>query len=244
MKRKPYFCHVKKVVTQLSVNVKKNIKMKIKVFEFNLIAVNTYILYDKTGECVIVDPACYYPDEQRALIKYINDKNLVVKHVLNTHLHFDHVFGANFIESQFHVKMEAHKADEFLIESMNDQLAMFGFKPNDDYVPTINKYLNEDDVIEFGNQKLSIIHVPGHSPGSIVFYNKEEHFIVSGDVLFNGSIGRTDLLQSSHKDLIEGIKTKLFTLPDKTIVYPGHGPATTIGKEKKSNPFFKMASII
>ena len=212
--------------------------MKIKVFEFNPIAVNTYILHDKTGECVIVDAACFYPDEQRALFNYINDKNLIIKHVLNTHLHFDHVFGVNFIESQFHMKMEAHKADEFLLETMNEQLAMFGFKPNEDFVPTVAKYIDENDIIEFGNQKLSIIHVPGHSPGSIVFYNKAENLIVSGDVLFSGSIGRTDLPKSNHDELLEGIRTKLFTLPDNTIVYPGHGPATTIGKEKKTNPFF------
>ena len=113
--------------------------MKIKIFEFNPIAVNTYVLYDKTGECVIVDPACCYPNEQQALAKFINDKKLVVKHILNTHLHFDHVFGVNFVEKQFGVKMQAHKADEFLLETMNEQLAMFGFTPNGDYVPTVGK---------------------------------------------------------------------------------------------------------
>lgn len=213
--------------------------MKIKIFEFNPIAVNTYVLYDKTGECVIVDPACFYPNEQQALAKFINDKKLVVKHILNTHLHFDHVFGVNFVEKQFGVKMQAHKADEFLLETMNEQLAMFGFTPNGDYVPTVGKYIDENDTIEFGNQKLSIMHVPGHSPGSIVFYNKEQNVAVSGDVLFNGSIGRTDLPQGNHHQLIDGIKTKLLVLPPNTVVYPGHGPATNIKGEMRSNPFLQ-----
>lgn len=212
--------------------------MKIKVFEFNPVAVNTYVLHDETGECVIVDPACFYPDEQHALFNYINDNSLIIKHVINTHLHFDHVFGVNFIENQFHIKMQAHKDDEFLLETMADQMAMFGFKMNGNAIPKIWKYINENDIIEFGNQTLTIMHVPGHSPGSIVFYNKKENLIVSGDVLFNGSIGRTDLPRCSHEDLIKGIRTKLFTLPENTIVYPGHGPATTIGKEIKTNPFF------
>ena len=216
--------------------------MKVKKFEFNPIAVNTYVLYDQTGECVIVDSACFYPFEQQDLVKFINDNQLVVKHVINTHLHFDHVFGVNFVVREFGEKMQAHKADEFLLETMNDQLAMFGFTPNGDYVPTVDKYIDENDVIEFGNQKLSIIHVPGHSPGSVVFYNKEQNIVVSGDVLFNGSIGRTDLPQGNHQQLIDGIKTKLLTLPENTFVYPGHGPATTIKGEMKSNPFLADTS--
>lgn len=213
--------------------------MKVKVFEFNPIAVNTYVLYDKAGECVIIDAACFYPDEQRELFNFINNKNLVIKHVLNTHLHFDHLFGVNFIEKQFEVQMKAHKADEFLLTSIKDQLASFGFTPKDDYTPTIGKYIDEDDIIEFGNQKLSIIHVPGHSPGSIVFYSQDNGIVVSGDVLFNGSIGRTDLFQGNHNQLIDEIKTKLLTLPGDTVVYPGHGPATTIKREIKSNPFLQ-----
>lgn len=213
--------------------------MNIKVFEFNPIAVNTYVLYDETGECVIIDAACFFPKEQQELLGFINDNKLVVKHLLNTHLHFDHVFGINFIEEQFDVKMKAHKADEFLLASMQQQMAMFGFPANGKYVPTLGEYIDENDIIEFGNQKLSIISVPGHSPGSIVFYNKEKDLVVSGDVLFNGSIGRTDLPQGDHNLLIDGIKTKLLTLPEDTVVYPGHGPATTIRGEGKMNPFLQ-----
>ena len=213
--------------------------MNIKVFEFNPIAVNTYVLYDETGECVIIDAACFFPNEQQELLSFINDNNLVVKHLLNTHLHFDHVFGVNFIEAQFDVKMKAHKADEFLLASMQQQMAMFGFPANGKYIPTMGEYIDENDIVEFGNQKLSIMSVPGHSPGSIVFYNKKENLVVSGDVLFNGSIGRTDLPQGDHNLLIDGIKTKLLVLPEDTVVYPGHGPSTTIKGEKQMNPFLQ-----
>lgn len=213
--------------------------MNIKVFEFNPIAVNTYVLYDETGECVIIDAACFFPNEQQELLSFINNNKLVVKHLLNTHLHFDHVFGVNFMEEQFDVKMKAHKADEFLLASMQQQMAMFGFPANGKYIPTMGEYIDENDIIEFGNQKLSIMSVPGHSPGSIVFYNKKENLIVSGDVLFNGSIGRTDLPQGDHNLLIDGIKTKLLVLPEDTVVYPGHGPSTTIKGEKQMNPFLQ-----
>lgn len=213
--------------------------MNIKIFEFNPIAVNTYVLYDETGECVIVDPACFFPNEQQELLKFINEKKLVVKHLLNTHLHFDHVFGVNFIEAQFDVKMKAHKADKFLLANMEQQMVMFGFPANGDYIPTLTNYIDENDIIEFGNQKLTIMHVPGHSPGSLVFYNKQEGVVVSGDVLFNGSIGRTDLPQGDHNSLIDGIKRKILTLPDNTVVYPGHGPATSVEGEKRINPFLQ-----
>ena len=213
--------------------------MNIKVFEFNPIAVNTYVLYDETGECVIIDAACFFPNEQQELLSFISDNKLVVKHLLNTHLHFDHVFGVNFMEEQFDVKMKAHKADEFLLASMQQQMAMFGFPANGKYIPTMGEYIDENDIIEFGNQKLSIMSVPGHSPGSIVFYNKKENLVISGDVLFNGSIGRTDLPQGDHNLLIDGIKTKLLVLPEDTVVYPGHGPSTTIKGEKQMNPFLQ-----
>ncbi len=213
--------------------------MNIKVFEFNPIAVNTYVLYDETGECVIIDAACFFPNEQQELLSFINNNKLVVKHLLNTHLHFDHVFGVNFMEEQFDVKMKAHKADEFLLASMQQQMAMFGFPANGKYIPTMGEYIDENDIIEFGNQKLSIMSVPGHSPGSIVFYNKKENLVISGDVLFNGSIGRTDLPQGDYNLLIDGIKTKLLVLPEDTVVYPGHGPSTTIKGEKQMNPFLQ-----
>lgn len=211
--------------------------MKIKTFEFNPLGVNTYVLYDKTGECVVIDASCFFPDERELLLNFILDNNLVVKHLLNTHLHFDHVFGVNFMASQFGLKLQVHPDDVFLLDNLPQQLQMFGFNTNVDYTPEIGNYLKENDIISFGEQQLKVLHVPGHSPGSIVFYNEKEKFAVVGDVLFNGSIGRTDLPGGNFDQLIEGIRTKLFTLPDDTEIYSGHGPKTTIGQEKKYNPF-------
>ena len=216
--------------------------MKIKTFEFNPLGVNTYVLYDKTGECVVIDASCFFPDERELLLNFILDNNLVVKHLLNTHLHFDHVFGVNFMASQFGLKLQVHPDDVFLLDNLPQQLQMFGFNTNVDYTPEIGNNLKENDIIAFGEQELKIIHVPGHSPGSIVFYNEKEKFAVVGDVLFNGSIGRTDLPGGNFDQLIEGIRTKLFTLPDDTEIYSGHGPKTTIGQEKKYNPFVGIES--
>ena len=212
--------------------------MEIKTFEFNPLGVNSYVLSDETGECVIIDAACYYPDEKALLINYIVDNDLVVKHLLNTHLHFDHVFGVNALSSYFGLTLESHDGDEVLLDNMKGQMKLFGIpENNDDYVPEIGKTLYEGDEINFGNQTLKVFHIPGHSPGSIAFYNKSNASVFSGDVLFRGSIGRTDLVGGNFEELVDGINTKLFILPDETKVYPGHGPSTTIGYEKKNNPF-------
>lgn len=212
--------------------------MKVKTFEFNSLAVNTYVVSDDSKECVIIDPACYYPDEKEVLLNYIYDNDFRIKHIVNTHLHFDHIFGVNFLTSQFELKFEAHKGDEFLLDDLSRQLEMFGFPTGVDYKPQIGNYLQENDTLTFGNQALKVLHVPGHSPGSVVFYHPQTPCVFVGDVLFNSAIGRTDLPGGNFNQLIDAIKNKLFTLPDDTVVYPGHGPITTIGNEKKHNPFF------
>lgn len=209
--------------------------MKVKIFEFNPISENTYVAYDETKECVIIDAGCFFPDEKAYLLDFIIDNDLVVKRLLNTHLHFDHVFGNTFIEEQFGLTTEANQGDEFLLEQMPKQLEMFGFKDQGGKIPKIGKYLNENDVVTFGKQKFIVLQIPGHSPGSIVFYNQDAGCVFVGDVLFRGSVGRTDLAGGSHQQLIEGIKSKLLKLPKETIVYSGHGPLTTIGDEIKSN---------
>lgn len=211
--------------------------MKIKSFEFNPVSENTYVIYDDTKECVIIDAGCYYHEEKTTLLNFIVDNELVVRHIINTHLHFDHVLGLNFVMDQFKLKLQAHKDDEFLLEQLKSQLQMFGFPDNGEAAPQIGKYLTEEDVVKFGNQELKIFHVPGHSPGSIVFYNEAAGCIIAGDVIFRGSVGRTDLPGGSHGQLIRGIKEKLLILPDETVVYPGHGPSSTIGYEKENNPF-------
>lgn len=157
-------------------------------------------------------------------------------------MHFDHIFGVNFLASQFGLKLLVHRDDIVLLENLSQQLQLFGFNTNVDYRPEIGGFLAENDVVSFGEQQLKVLHVPGHSPGSIVFYNEKEKLALVGDVLFNGSIGRTDLLEGSFEQLTEGIRTKLFTFPDDTEVYPGHGPKTTIGQERRYNPFVGTGS--
>lgn len=211
--------------------------MKIKAFEFNPLGVNTYVLYDENRDCIIFDAASIFPEENETLLRFIDDNNLEVKRLINTHLHFDHIFGANLISERYKIMLEAHKDDLFLLDSLEQQMQMFGFNSEREYKPKIENFLSENEIIVLGDQELKIIHVPGHSPGSLVFYNEVEEFMIAGDVLFNGSIGRTDLVGGNFDQLIEGIQSKLFILPDNTVVYPGHGPSTTIGREKKHNPF-------
>jgi glyoxylase-like metal-dependent hydrolase (beta-lactamase superfamily II) len=170
------------------------------------------------------------------LLDFILDNDLVVKHLLNTHLHFDHVFGNKFIEERLGMLTHANAKDEFLLEKMSTQLKMFGF-PGEAEKPSIGSYIQENDVIYFGNQKLVVLEVPGHSPGSVVFYSEDGQCAFVGDVLFRGSIGRTDLEGGNLAQLLEGIQQKLFRLPSDTIVYSGHGPSTTIGYEQRSNPY-------
>lgn len=212
--------------------------MSVKSFAFNPVQVNTYIIYDDTKECVIVDPGCFFPQEKEILLNFIQNNNLKVVKIINTHLHFDHTLGLNFTLEKFGFETEAHQADEFLLEQLPQQLQMFGFGQQTEPTPRIGKYLNENDIIEFGNQKLKALHVPGHSPGSLVFYNEAEGYAIVGDVLFSGSIGRTDLAGGDMNQLLDGIRKKIFTLPDETVIYSGHGPATSVGKEKITNPFF------
>ena len=212
--------------------------MRIKRFEFNMFPVNCYILSDETKEAVIIDAGCFYEEEKQALKKYIDDNGLNVKHLLNTHLHLDHIFGNPFLLKEYGLKAEANQADEFWLNQADAQARMFGFQLPEPPVP-LGKYVCDGDVITFGNTKLEAIHVPGHSPGSIVYYCKEENCLFSGDVLFQGSIGRADLTGGNFDALREHICSRLFVLPGDTTVYPGHGDPTTIGIEKKNNPFFR-----
>lgn len=212
--------------------------MQVQSFEFNPVSENTYVVYDETKECVIIDAGCFFPEEKAELAHFIESNGLEIKHIINTHLHFDHVLGLNFVIDKYGLPLEAHKGDEPLLLNLKAQLQMFGFPDMGEPTPQIGKYLTEDDIIEFGNQKFKILHVPGHSLGSIVFYNEEAECAFVGDVLFRESIGRTDLEGGNLDTLLAGIKQKLFSLPENTVVYSGHGPSTTIGYEKQNNPFF------
>ncbi|MEG1838974.1 MAG: MBL fold metallo-hydrolase [Bacteroidaceae bacterium] len=212
--------------------------MKIKRFEFNMFPVNCYVLSDDTKEAVVIDAGCFYQEEKQALKNYITNNGLIVKHLLCTHLHLDHIFGNPFMLKEFGLKAEANQSDEFWLEQAPKQSRMFGFKLEEETVP-LGHYICDGDIITFGKTRLEAIHVPGHSPGSLVFYCREENCVFSGDVLFQGSIGRADLTGGNFDELKEHICSRLFILPPETIVYPGHGAPTSIGIEKQENPFFR-----
>ena len=204
---------------------------------FNLYEVNTFIVSAADGQCAIVDPACCSPDEQAALKRYITDEELHPTWLINTHGHFDHVIGNAFVCRTWPVKVAAHRDDLFLLENAYRQGEIFGFPVEQPPTPTV--FLDEGDTVEFDDVSLQIRHIPGHSPGSIALYSSLQKWIIVGDVMFNGSIGRSDLPRGNHNLLITGIKEKLLTLPSDTMVLPGHGTDTTIGEEKKHNPFLK-----
>ena len=210
--------------------------MTIKIFTFNPIQENTYVVHDETGEAIVIDAGCYFDEEKKKLKSYIDEQELTLKRVLNTHLHFDHQFGNKFLFETYGILPEAHPADEFLLQGVVAKAMIYGFPIQED-AQKIGNYLSEHQEIKFGNTLLRCILISGHSPGHLVFYNENEHILFGGDVLFRGSIGRTDLERGDHATLIKNITEKLLVLPDQTVVYPGHGPATTIGEEKETNPF-------
>ena len=212
--------------------------MEIHQITFNTFQENTFILWDNTTDCIIIDPGCYERNEELVLVDFINKNNLNPVKLINTHCHIDHILGNKFVSEKWDLELYMNKIDLPLLEDSGDIARMYGFE---DYKgsPYPKHYLEEGDILEFGESKLEILFTPGHAPGHICLFNKEERFVVSGDVLFNGSIGRTDLPGGDFDTLIESIKTKLMTLQDETIVYCGHGPSTSIGRERLSNPFLQ-----
>jgi hydroxyacylglutathione hydrolase len=209
--------------------------MQIKAFEFNPFQENTYVLYDESGECVIVDPGCFGKDEENELSDFIAENNLTVKLLLNTHCHIDHVLGNWFVKNKFGVSLYIHPKDEVVLKAVKVYAPNYGFPGYQEALP--DEYLKEGEIISFGKQTLSILFVPGHAPGHVAFYHEEDKVLLGGDVLFYNSIGRTDLPGGDFQTLLDSIKQKFFSLPDDVTVYPGHGPQTTIGFEKKTNPF-------
>lgn len=204
-----------------------------------MFGINTYVVVDEaTKKCAVVDPGMIEPEEENALVNYIERHGLTVTHVINTHLHVDHAVGDKFVADKFKVPVLGHKSDETLGARMQQQAMMFGMQEKLDAV-SLTSYLEDGDKVKVGDGELDVLHVPGHSPGSIALYDPEGKYVIVGDALFDGSIGRTDLPGGDFGTLINSIKSKLLTLPDDTTVYPGHGPATTIGKEKNYNPYLR-----
>lgn len=214
--------------------------LKIKKFVFNPFEESTYLVINPADHTTaIVDPGMFSPGEQAILDKFIADNNLKVTQLINTHLHVDHCIGNNYVKTRYGVKAMGHKDDAFLGERVAEQTRTFGIVKEDGEpsAVTIDVELKEGDRVELGDDHLEVLHVPGHSPGSIALYSPSGNFVITGDALFASSIGRTDLPGGDMSQLIASIRSRLYTLPDSTVVLPGHGPATTIGAEKRSNPF-------
>lgn len=209
----------------------------IKQFTFNPIQENTYVLYNEENKALIIDPGCYFSNEENELKSFIADNNLTPVQLLNTHCHLDHVFGNKFVAAQYGLELYIHPEEEKMLKRAPESGQMWGLT-FENYDGPLH-FLNEGDTIKLGNDVLEILLTPGHSPGSICFYNAAQKFVIGGDVLFYESIGRTDLPYGNHETLLTSIREKLFTLPDDVKVYNGHGPATTIGHEKKNNPFLQ-----
>ena len=210
--------------------------MKIFTLVFSPIKVNTYILADQSGDCAIIDCGCYNTNESEELAGFIKNKNLNPVLLLNTHCHLDHIFGNKFVLDKYNLKTFSSEYDEMNRKNSVQHAMLFGL--NMDEPPEPAGFLTDNQVITFGTTDLVVLHVPGHAPGSLSFYSEKNNCVFTGDALFAGSIGRTDLPGGDYDTLIKSIISKLFVLPPSTVVYPGHGNKTTIESEMKSNPFF------
>jgi glyoxylase-like metal-dependent hydrolase (beta-lactamase superfamily II) len=210
--------------------------LQIKKFTFNPVGVNAYLLWDDTNEAVLIDPACSNMAEEKTLSRFVEDNNLKIVHLLNTHGHFDHLMGNSFAGDKWNLISRIHPGDLPMVSQARQHAMFFGITMAN---PKEAQALNTQEEIAFGNSVLKVIHVPGHSAGSVAYHCEESKFLVVGDILFEGSVGRTDLPGGNHALLISGIKEKLLTLDDNTRVFSGHGNETTIGEERRYNPFLK-----
>jgi len=212
--------------------------LSLKAFTFNPVQENTYVLYNENRDCCIIDPGCYFAEEREVLKNYIEKTALKPVLLLNTHCHLDHVFGNKFVHETWDLTLHIHEKEKLVLERASIAGKTWQL-PFDNYEGDL-VFIKEGEVIKIGDEELEIRFTPGHSPGSVSFYHESGIFVIGGDVLFNGSIGRTDLPGADYDTLINSIQTQLFTLPDETKVYSGHGPLTTIGFEKMNNPYVKL----
>ena len=211
----------------------------IRTFQCNMLQENCYVVSDESREAVIIDCGAFFDEEKQAIASYIDSKQLTPVHLLCTHGHFDHNFGAAFVNERYGLKPELHADDEFLYNASCQQACeMLGANISFD-MPPVGHYLTDGEIISFGSHNLKVLHTPGHSPGGIIFYCEEEKVVFTGDTLFRMSVGRTDLHRGSWGDLMNSLETVVAQLPADTKVYCGHGPQTTIGDELRWNPFLK-----
>lgn len=197
---------------------------------------NCYVVSDETKECMIVDCGAFYPEERQTIVDYIRTNNLKPMHLVATHGHFDHNFGNDTIYKEFGLKPEIHRKDERLLQTIGDQAMTIVGANIDAEMPAAGRLLSENDTIEFGSHKFVVIETPGHSPGGVFYYCKEENMAFSGDTLFKGSIGRTDFVGGSMFMLIQSLRM-ISQMPDEVKLLPGHGPETSIGEEVAHNPY-------
>lgn len=212
--------------------------LNVQSFTFNPVQENTYVLYNEERLCCIIDPGCYFASEEMALKNFIESNGLKPIFLLNTHCHLDHIFGNRFVAQTYGLPLHLHRLEKQVLDygPVSGQRWQLPFENYEGEL----KFLEEGDTIFLGKDELHVLFTPGHSPGHICFYDKEARFLIGGDVLFEGSVGRTDLPGGDFATLEQSIKTRLYTLPEDVIVYPGHGASTTIGDEIKTNPFVKM----
>ena len=210
--------------------------LNIQRFVCNMFHENTYVVSDETKECVIIDCGALYPEERKAIIDYISNNHLKPIHLLGTHGHVDHHFGDNALFEAFGLKPEVHRADERLMGCLPEQVEAIAGMTYTEAIPPVGKYFSDDDTFAFGNHLLQVIPTPGHTPGGVFFYCEAENTAFSGDTLFHRSIGRSDLEGGSMFMLIQSLRM-VCQLPDRTRIYPGHGPETTIGTELAENPY-------
>lgn len=211
--------------------------LKVHSFIFNPYQENTYLVYDRQGDCIIIDPGMFNYREEEELKAFIDNNSLNPVALYNTHCHVDHVLGNNYIYQQYGLKSLFHEGEMSTLVAVTTYAPQMGF--NYTQAPIGEIFLKENDKISIGGYNLDIIFAPGHSPAHLCFYSEENKFLIAGDVLFRNSIGRTDLPGGNHQLLLNNIQKYIYTLPDDTIVYPGHGPSTTIGHEKNNNPFVR-----
>lgn len=209
--------------------------INIKSFTFNNFQENTYIVWDDTNECVIIDPGCYELDEKRMLSDFISAKQLKPKYLLNTHCHIDHILGNQYVKQQYKVNLLIHYIEKDTLRMAKLYAQNYGFPNFEESEADVT--ITEKDIIRFGNTELYILFLPGHAPGHVAFVDRASKNIIVGDVLFYHSIGRTDLPGGHHQTLLDSINNKLFLLEDEYAVYPGHGKPTTIGEERENNPY-------
>lgn len=211
--------------------------LTIKEFCFNAFQENTYVLYNEKKEAIILDPGCYTKIEKAQLKQFLSQHDLTPTLFLNTHCHLDHVFGNNYISETYHLPVHIHPNEKVVLDRLPEAAEKWGV-PTEAYIGEI-KFIEQDEIIQFGMDQFKVLVTPGHSPGSVCFYHEKQDFMLGGDLIFKDGVGRTDLPGSNPLDLIKSIKEQILPLPDSLTIYSGHGPATQLGREKMHNPYIK-----